>query len=288
MKVSWIHPVVLAYRSGMALCFMAVFIVASLTVGPAEAHQPSYSRGEYSSRTSAWPITDIDLSIVLYHSVVCEAPELWLRFDAIEPREIFFQLGIPQIDRLSDYRPSIALLAWGLPEITEPLPFEVPEGLGGIVLHTQHLEEEPEEFFEPFTQTSSWILLETTESLPHHGTGYLVAWHPEGQTGKLWVAVGEVEDFTDVESSAVADWMENTQSFHEVPPFDPKSPIEEITCEEPEAERDEGEEVDVAASGTGDSAGCGINSKDVSTSWWMVMALRFVLWSNRRLPVVVD
>ena len=43
-----------------------------------------------------------------------------------------------------------------------------------------------------------------------------MAFNPEEITGKLWVAVGLTEDFSDVDASDFAEWMEKTQAFHEV------------------------------------------------------------------------
>ena len=131
------RTIVTPLKASIALCIAGCVMLGSAAL----AHQPSYSQGEHSAPESAWAITDIDLSIVLYHPITCESPQLWLGFRADEPRDIFYQLGVPKIDRLSDYRPSIALLAPGLPAIEEPLPFEVPEGLGGIITHTDDIVE---------------------------------------------------------------------------------------------------------------------------------------------------
>ena len=72
----------------------------------------------------------------------------------------------------------------------------------------------PEEFYEPFTNTRSWILTEELMALPQGGPGYVVAWHPEGTTGKLWVAVGTVEDFGPNDFDRLADISDTLQDFH--------------------------------------------------------------------------
>ena len=45
---------------------------------PERLHQPSYSEGEYSDAESAWPITDIDLSVVSTCRVRIAAALAWL------------------------------------------------------------------------------------------------------------------------------------------------------------------------------------------------------------------
>jgi len=218
-----------------------------LLVGEAAAHKPSYSEGQFSQKENAWFIQDVDISIVLYHQVTCETSEIWMAFELDEPGEIFFQLGVPVIERLSDYRPSIALLAPGLPPAEEPLPFDVPAHLGVQIIDTEDLDQ-PQDFFEPFTQTSSWILAEETVMIPEAGRGYLVAFHPLRETGKLWVAVGETEDFGPDDWGNAADWFEATQTFHETADYPPAvEPVEEI-CPSPVVEAppeiEEGPELD--------------------------------------------
>ena len=106
---------------------------------------------------------DPEISIVVFRELTCEQPELWLAFDAVEGEEIWVQLGMPAIDRLADHRPALAVLAPGLPNIDAEVPFDVPQGLGGVVYLADG---EPQEFYEPFTKTNSWILAGDWVSTP--------------------------------------------------------------------------------------------------------------------------
>lgn len=183
-----------------------------LTPGLAAAHKPYFSDGGHGTAADAWEIEDIDTSIVLYDEVTCEAPVLWMRFEAEADAELYVQLGVPELDWLADYRPSIAVLAPGLPEAA--LPFEIPEGLGAVVIDTAAVSA-PDSFYEPFSQTSSWVLAEETLTLAEAGAGYVVAWDPEALTGKLWVAVGTEEVFTSEDWQNVGEWMDGVHAFHE-------------------------------------------------------------------------
>ncbi|HBU48998.1 MAG TPA: hypothetical protein DEB46_11875 [Myxococcales bacterium] len=177
------------------------------------AHKPSYSEGQYRDSASAWTIEDPDVSIVLYHPVECSSQVVWLRYEVPEAREIFVQLGVPKIDRLADYEPNLAFVH-SAGETPQDVPFTPPEGYGVDALE---LDEERQEFFEPFTQTESWILLERKVQVPA-GVGYVAAWHPEGRTGKLWVAVGDVEEFGEQDWADIDSWYYNTRYFHELIP----------------------------------------------------------------------
>ena len=134
----------------------------------AHGHKPSFSNGQYKSVDSAWSIQNMATSIVLYHDVTCESDQLWMEFDSVGDEELFVQLGVPVIDRLAGYRPSVAIIADGLPQPDETLPFDLPEGMGGLVYHSDPMDT-PDDFYEPFSQTESWILLETTQVIEQAG-----------------------------------------------------------------------------------------------------------------------
>lgn len=197
--------------------------------GPAQAHLPNFSEVQHSIRDTAWTVEDIDLSIVLYHEVTCDTELLWLQFDGQAGEELFFQLGVPVIDALVDHRPSIALVAPGLPTHDGELPFALPEGYGARVFESRDMLEATA-FFEPITQTQSWIWIEERFNLPEGGEGFLVAWNPERTTSKLWVAVGETEDFSGADINEFSGWLEKTRRFHETAQYEGADPITTIRC----------------------------------------------------------
>ena len=189
-----------------------MWILLSLISSEAFAHRPSYGN-EFTSAAAAFEVEDPDISIVLYSEMTCEQDQIWMHLDTEDREEIWVQLGIPQLDRLEDYRPSLALVAPGLPEAE--VPFDVPEGMGVTVFDTSDVDE-PEFFYEEFTSTASWVLYSGWIAVPQDSEAYLVAWDPSQHTGKLWVAVGVIEDFSDSTAADFVYWMEATQSFHEV------------------------------------------------------------------------
>ena len=202
----------------------------------AAAHQPTFS-ADHADPDDAYAVEDEDLSIVLYQEISCEIPRVWLRYDTDPGYDLWLQLGVPVIDRLVDYRPSIAVLAAGLPEVE--LPFETPEGLGGVIYDTESVE--PGTFYEAFTATESWVIFEDEVTIPEGGEVFVVAWHPAGQTGKLWVASGTVEDFSDVDWDAAADWGELVNDFHETGAYSDPPLTVDTTCEVEEAAPEEEE-----------------------------------------------
>ena len=218
----------IAHAHDGSVLFCCLFIL-HLFAPSASAHKPTYTEGEHSAMEDAFPVVDPDMSIVLYHPVECDSQFLWLGVNLSEARPLYVQLGVPQIERLEDYRPILAIVAQGLPAPRMELPFALPEGYGARVFDTASVDS-PSEFFEPFTGTASWILHESTENLPA-GVGYVVAWPPSGQTGKLWVAVGDVEKFKAEDFENAAFWLEATQTFHETGNYVPEIPPVETICE---------------------------------------------------------
>lgn len=187
-------------------------VLLPLASSTAEAHKPSYAN-DHSSADLAFQVDDPEISIVLYAEMTCTKQELWLQLDSTGFEEVWLELGVPQLDRLSDYRPSLAIVAEGLP--AADVPFAIPEGMGAQVIHTDDVVD-PIPFNEPFTQTDSWILFRDWYAVPEGTDVYLVAYNPAEYTGKLWVAVGLVEDFSDVDMSEFGDWLQKTQAFHEI------------------------------------------------------------------------
>ena len=106
---------------------------ANLPLMSAHAHKPSYAN-DHSTPDLAFEVEDPEISIVLYAEMTCTKQELWLRLDSTGFEEVWLELGVPELDRLADYRPSLAIVAEGLPEAD--LPFDIPERMGACLLYT--------------------------------------------------------------------------------------------------------------------------------------------------------
>ncbi len=199
-------------------------IVAVASIG-ASAHRPISIGGAYPGPSRAALIEEIDVSQVAYVSLTAEAPQLWLTFEIDAPDELRLSLGIPLIDRLRSFRPSIAVLGPGLPKTD--LPFLPPDVGGGVMFRGDPPSEEAR-FFEPFTGTESWITVEETVDLPEPGRYYVVAWAPEAEADKVWVAVGFLERFTLSDVLSLPTIVRDVRSFHELGPREPVVPWESL------------------------------------------------------------
>lgn len=190
---------------------LAIMAMVACLAPMAWGHQLVRDDGTHVDAASALEVDDVSISQVIYHTVAEPGEELWVTFSADAGQNIYLQLGVPVIEGLEAYRPVLLLLGPGLPEIETPPG--VPEGTGGLLLEP---DAEPEEFYERFTGTSSWILREEDTTAPQSGQYYVVAYHPEGETGKLWVSWGREEVFGFRDLVTYADVLDTVRTFHEV------------------------------------------------------------------------
>ena len=187
--------------------------VAVLSCGRAAwAHKPIFSDGSARDAAHAMPLRNLDVSQVVYHEVPAQANQLWLSFDAQKGQELLLQLGVPVIERLKTLKPSVAVLGPGLPEIK--LPFDIPNGLGGVVLHSEGAE--AVRFHEPFTGTDSWMLGKHKVTLPAAGRYFIVAYVPPNTAGKFWVVFGYKEVFGVGDWLKLPAWIARVRRFHEI------------------------------------------------------------------------
>jgi len=199
-------PVFLKYLLALGLLLICV----SFSV---LAHKPASIGGTFSTFDQALEMRDIDVSQVVYSPLDATDAQLWLTFEAAAGTMLDVSLGIPVLDRLTDYRPNLAVLGPGLPAVD--LPIDTPPGVGGVVFDSAETGD-PRFFHEHVTGTESWILIEDAVALPEAGTYYVVAWPSGEQVEKLWVAIGKRERFGLRDLLSFPSIIRDVRAFHEV------------------------------------------------------------------------
>lgn len=195
-----------------------ILLLTSVIMPLAWAHRYIENDGSHRNAATALPIGDIGLSQVVYHVAKENSLQLWLSFEVEAGVEAKIQLGVPYIERYKGYRPAFALLGPGLPAIEEGVPFEIPDGYGGIVYTTDEIED-PEVFNEEFTGTKSWVFDMQTIVLPQRGLYYIVGFVPSGQPGKYWIAPGTRESFGIADILSLPYVVYKVRTFHEIFPW---------------------------------------------------------------------
>jgi hypothetical protein len=191
-----------------------IAILAACGVAPVLAHQPTLSDGSATSFESALAFANPDISRVVYHTVTDDAPRIWIALEIDAPRSLLVQLAVPKVDRLSEFRPALAIVGPELP--ANEVPFTTPDDTGALVFDTAG--QEPEVFDEPFTGTTSWIFVEEQVEFPAAGRYYLVGYAPGETTGKLWVAWGTEEAFSLQDVLGLPEMIRDVREFHEMEP----------------------------------------------------------------------
>jgi hypothetical protein len=190
-----------------------ILLVTFLWSNVVQAHRPLWDEGAGTEFSNPIKIDHVDVSQVVYREVTRQTPRLWLTFEAQEGEELYLQLGVPVLERLKSFRPVVALLGPAMTPLN--LSFEIPAGLGGRIFEAEN-GQEPRIFHEPFTGTDSWVLIETRLKATAAGRYFIVAYSPSGETGKLWIAVGEREQFGFADLFRFPGWRSKTRAFHEV------------------------------------------------------------------------
>ena len=190
-------------------------IAAALTLlfaGAAWAHNYVADDGSHTSAGEALYLRDVSLSQVLYHDVTPDTAQLWIAFDGKAGDLFYFQLGVPYLTRLENYRPALVFAGPGLENVKPPIA--IPAGLGAQAYTSDEIT--PTFFDEPFTGTQSWVMFEKEIPLPRDGRYYLADYDPAGQPGKLWVAVGKREAWTFKDILTLYQVQDKVRAFHEV------------------------------------------------------------------------
>jgi len=177
------------------------------------AHRPVFTKDAAKDPETAILLTEPQVSQVVYREITDKAPQIWLGFSVPKDFELYIQIGVPVMDRLKKFRPSMVLVGPGLPK--KDAPFKIPKDMGTRILATNEVKK-PRFFHEHFTGTDSWILRSETIALSEPGRYYLVAFSPDKQTGKLWLSIGKKESFTAEDWKQFPTWRKLIRAFHEV------------------------------------------------------------------------
>lgn len=170
---------------------VAAFAAALSASGAAHAHQAFFARGTEDSAASAFVLDGASISRVVYVDAPCPAGPFWARIDAAPGEVVYIRLGVPLLEELRDYRPTVYLVGPDLPESGVRVPWPLPPGDSAIALPTEGAPE-PRVFHEPFTGTDSWVLLEHRHVVVRNASYHVVV-DPPAVEGRFWIASGTEE-----------------------------------------------------------------------------------------------
>jgi hypothetical protein len=134
-----------------------------------------------------------------------------MTFEGKKGQSLYFQPGVPKIDKFRNLKPEVVIVGPGLPKAND-LPFEIPSGMGALAFTSTGT---PTVFYEPVTDTYSWIYFNQTIFLPESGRYYIVSFFPpSSEAGNLFIAVGKIEQFTPQDIINVFNILPQIRAFY--------------------------------------------------------------------------
>lgn len=116
------------------------------------------------------------------------------QFELRRPVKMYLELIVPVVnDYYEDFVPWYALLGPGLPDPGQPLPFDIPDGYGAIVMENVEPGEPRETFYEPFGGKSYYKGPVFEEELNVTGIYYVYCWDPYQMGGDYTIVIGKLE-----------------------------------------------------------------------------------------------
>lgn len=191
------------YIAQISLC-VALFAMIAPCADAATAwdYKPVAIDGGFTEARTAHSIEAPEKGHIGYHHAREAAPALWFRFEGAYGDRVELQMGVPALDRYRLLRPAIAILGQDLPPLEEVVPFEIPEGFGGVVYHAAELD--IERYEDHLTGAISWRFEKIDHILESAGRVYMVGFipapedpetQPAFEEGKFWMTMGHEVNF---------------------------------------------------------------------------------------------
>ena len=116
------------------------------------------------------------------------------KFKIIRPMKMYIELIVPVVDDYYiNFVPWFAVIGPGLPDPTQELPFELPNGSGVIVKENLNPGDPRETFYEFFGNKSYYKGPIFDEKLNETGTYYVYCWDPYKIGGDYTIVLGSLE-----------------------------------------------------------------------------------------------
>ena len=116
------------------------------------------------------------------------------KFKIIKPMKMYVELIVPVVDDYYiNFVPWFAVVGPGLPDPTQELPFELPNGYGAIVRENVKPGDPRETFYEFFGNKSYYKGPIFDEKLNVSGTYFVYCWDPYKSGGDYTIVLGSLE-----------------------------------------------------------------------------------------------
>lgn len=214
------------------LSLFSLFFTLTLVAKQTDAHRPLATKpscdSDYGSSDTAMNIPDPSISWAHQHYADCTNQAIWMTFtNPSADFQFYVGAGVPVVDRFASVRANALIIGPGLPPLDQETFDSLPEQvqadpiwnsndnigayyhvspqdqstcnhLGVVMQESSTVVNGRCDFFEPFSQTNSWRVLDADNNvIPVQGTQYhVVVFLQQDEAAKFTVAVGTwVENF---------------------------------------------------------------------------------------------
>jgi hypothetical protein len=160
--------------------------------------------GDWGDVASPWQMPG-GFSTVLYGRMSEFGDADAIRFELLESSSNWLvEMAVPACgDHFSGYSPTIAVLGEGLPAASSDIPFDLPEGVGAVILdQAEDIQLEASENYLFSGETQSFVRYDMDITI-ESGEYSVAIWEPNGNIGAYALSIlGVHPDFIDADESA--------------------------------------------------------------------------------------
>ncbi len=137
--------------------FLSIFVILCICTLNVSAHVPYFEHTVYSEESPRIIRKMVEQSKAFYSWLEKDSLDKSDDVDVFEfhvknrPVRVYVEISVPVVNSYyENFVPWFAIVGPGLPEYSDSLPFEIPEGYGAIVMENVEPGEERTTFYEPF------------------------------------------------------------------------------------------------------------------------------------------
>ena len=157
---------------------IAFALAALLLTGTAAAHVPFIEKQDYTFEQPFRVKGSVDNSIAVYSWLENGNDTDVYRLEITRPVRLYCNAIVPVCPAYEQFLPWLAIAGPGLAPPDEPLPFDLPQGYGAVVLKNTAPGEQRQQFYEPFGGKSYYDAPAFDQTVSQTGSWYIYVWDP--------------------------------------------------------------------------------------------------------------
>jgi hypothetical protein len=174
----------------------AYTLLAALLCSTAAAHVPYREKKDSSFEQPFRVKGSVENSIAVYAWLETGNDTDVYRLEITRPVRLYCNAIVPVCPAYEQFLPWMAVAGPGLAPPDEPLPFDLPQGYGAVVLKNTPPGQERKTFYEPFGGKSYYDAPAFDQTISRTGPWYIYIWDPSGMGGDYVAVIGYKEHFS--------------------------------------------------------------------------------------------